>query len=132
MATQSDLLEWKARYLWDSYCNGNKETEKARKRLAALEENLGPEVVAKMNQEAKLAGGEQYRPKSGATACEPFESKTPTIIHTCRFHPVPSKASVLADLRSAEKESPRLRQDVAAGTSPSALVTAALDIENQQ
>lgn len=45
---------------------------------------------------------------------------------------VPSKASVLMELREEEKESPVTRQNIAAGTSPSALIVAALDLENQQ
>lgn len=58
------------RSTWESYASGIQEMKKARKRLQDLEENLGSEAVERMEGEAARAGGEQYRPKNGATTCE--------------------------------------------------------------
>lgn len=85
-----------------------------------------------MELQAKTGGGEQYRPKNGATACKPTQSYGSLPHALAETQLVPSKSSVLSELRETEKESPRLRQELATGTSPSALISAALDLENQQ
>lgn len=59
-----------AGHLWDKYYEGVQETKIAEQRLQDLEVNLGPDEIKKLEDDAKNAGGEQYRPKATATLCK--------------------------------------------------------------
>lgn len=59
-----------ADHMWDKYYEGVHETSAAERRLGDLEANIGPELLAKLEEESNTAGGEQYCPKAATTPCK--------------------------------------------------------------
>lgn len=120
-----------AKLIFNNYFKGIKEYHKAVKRLKDLEDNLDPETVRRLSDQSKAAGGEQYRPRLS----DKNRESTPQPVSKLRHNEIlsePSKSSIMAELREEEKRTPQLRQELAAGHSPSALISAALDLENSQ